>query len=206
MLEDGWVLPMYCIFSLRTAYKPLAQEDEDKSEMLLICSREIRQWQRSKFNKHQTEKRGVSVTTETSLFNHALFLSLFLSLSLSLFRSDTHYIIIFLTTILFFFPFFLFPRHHTCTHPSLPSFLSVTGWKQQRDKEANTRCGGRTPGQISHWHVCQVTMAKCAAQTGKWERKQWDEFLLITHSGPCSISGWIQAHTVPPLRCGSTDY
>lgn len=41
MLEDG--CSQCTVFSLKTLYKLVAQVDENKTEMLFICSHEIRQ-------------------------------------------------------------------------------------------------------------------------------------------------------------------
>lgn len=122
------------VFSLKTLYKPVAQVDEDKTEMLFICSHEIRQWQCSVFNKLPSTKqrKGGRVSPQRPL--SLIMPYFFLYFCLSLFRSNTHYIISFSLPFSFSFPFSYFPSS-THAPPSFPSLLSVTGWKQKRDKE-----------------------------------------------------------------------
>lgn len=131
MLEDGWMLPVYCIFC--QDFKPVAQVDENKTEMLFICSHEVRQWQHSMFNKPPSTKQRqggrVSPQRPLSLIMPYFFLYFYLLLAFAL----TLYIPFFTTTL--FLSIFLISQAPHITPPSPPSLLSVTGWKQKWDKE-----------------------------------------------------------------------
>lgn len=112
-------------FLSRFAYNTVAQVDEDKTDMVFICSQEKTDNDNTACSTTYIAQNrgggGEGVTTETLLLNHALFLSLFLPFSVH-----------------FFFLLHLSFSSHFSSLPSfcsLHSLLSVTGWKQKRDKE-----------------------------------------------------------------------
>lgn len=92
-------------FLSRFAYNTVAQVDEDKTDMVFICSQEKTDNDNTACSTTYIAQNrgggGEGVTTETLLLNHALFLSLFLPFSVHFF---------FFTTPLFFFSFFFFTQ------------------------------------------------------------------------------------------------
>lgn len=92
--------------------------------------------------------------------------------------ADTLYIIS--VPFSFNFPCFISPAPSVHTHmhahtpPCVPSLLSVTGWKQRRDKETPAPIQGALvvehPGRPpAHRRVRQPTVARHEAQSGKEE-------------------------------------
>lgn len=160
--EQNW-LPYRCyrmdgcsqciLFSLKTLNNHLGQVDENKTEALFICSHEVRQWQRSMFDRlpRTKQRKGGKVSPQRplSLIMPYFFLCFYLSLAFVLYTqfSNDHSL---------FVSIFLISQASLKAPPILPFLLSVTAWNLKWDKK--TPILVEPSRKISHWHICQLTL------------------------------------------------